>query len=730
MRIELNRLINDNMEDLVRELERLKTDLTQQIKKGHLDISLAKFKGREDNRSFEEFLKAYCRLGDSLEWDDQALLKNVPQLLSGEALASYDLLTDNEKDTWGHVKTALNNKFEDTDSESLARFQLLSRKQKSCESMAEFGQAISQLVKKGYSTAKGYNENQRNSLSVDAFLNGVRKEIKEQIIRQTKPDNIAEAISKAQKEELIQKSLNPHDDAAELRRAVGRLEEEIKGEIGKLKKECKEEINALYGPKQDQKQSELQVYTPQFNKKYNNNPRYSKHNWKNNQNGHQNNFNRPKWKNNKFWKPNPNFQPMYFGYNQYQNPNNQYTWPQNFHQNQQFQIPYHQEIQALPSSSHPGQSYQNYNNHQNYENYNNQYNKDEQGHRISSVSKKASFPYLIGIVALCLFVIPSCTDAFWIFSSPAAEIEQATKTFHNKTMEIIKAGNEWANHVRETGNKIEQITENKIKQTIGTVKGKIENAKNELKQEFTQTVEKVHEKIEQVESSLKEFAIWLWFWFKVSLAVLLILFLLGACGTGYYYYKKFSFFIFGLNKATSKAIEMTTKPQTSRYLSHHVSAIDKINAVLPFVHAKIDGSNIVALFDSGASLSLIRMSMAEKLGLKIEANSNLPVAHAANGTDMKFLGEAKATLMMGEFSATVNFLIVEDGSCPSQVLIGTDTIELMNKQGFETTVNIASRTVKIGNNVTKFVASISEEDKLTNYPELVDEKKGNHTQMQ
>lgn len=56
-----------------------------------------KFIGRDDPRDWEQYLKEYCRIGDALGWDENILSKTLPNYLESEALAMYDLLTDNEK---------------------------------------------------------------------------------------------------------------------------------------------------------------------------------------------------------------------------------------------------------------------------------------------------------------------------------------------------------------------------------------------------------------------------------------------------------------------------------------------------------------------------------------------------------------------------------------------------------------------------------------------------------
>lgn len=229
------------MDNLLARLNEIKTEITGQIRRKGLDVSISKFKGREDNRSFEDFVKEYCRLGDSYEWDEPALLKNLPQVLTGEALAAYELLTADQTQTWTLAKNALAVKFIDEDGEVYARCQLQTRKQRTSESVAEFGQAINQLVKKAYPNSKGFTEAQRISMTIDSFFQGLNKCLKEHLLRKPKPANLAEAISMAQKEQFLQNSLDKEESSVELKRAVCRLEDEVRGELNKMKQEFKSE---------------------------------------------------------------------------------------------------------------------------------------------------------------------------------------------------------------------------------------------------------------------------------------------------------------------------------------------------------------------------------------------------------------------------------------------------------------------------------------------------------
>ena len=199
------------MDGLLNRLDNLQVNLERHINTRtgrHLNVDVKKFIGRQDERDFDQFIKEYCRMGDSLDWDENALLRNFPQVISGEALAAYDMLAANEKDTWDHIKPAMKSKFTDVNSESLARYQLQSREQKTSESPAEFAKIIESLVAKGFPSTKGFTDAQRTSLAIDAFIKGLNYELKKVLIRRDPPGSLSEAISAAQKEQMVQNTLN------------------------------------------------------------------------------------------------------------------------------------------------------------------------------------------------------------------------------------------------------------------------------------------------------------------------------------------------------------------------------------------------------------------------------------------------------------------------------------------------------------------------------------------
>ena len=63
--------LNENMQQIDAKLDDIKADIEAEIRRrisGHLQVNIIPFKGRNDERDFDEFIKEYARVGDSYDW--------------------------------------------------------------------------------------------------------------------------------------------------------------------------------------------------------------------------------------------------------------------------------------------------------------------------------------------------------------------------------------------------------------------------------------------------------------------------------------------------------------------------------------------------------------------------------------------------------------------------------------------------------------------------------------
>ncbi|KAF7636238.1 Reverse transcriptase domain-containing protein, partial [Meloidogyne graminicola] len=234
-----------DLKELMNAIKEIKEQLDTQ-KQQVPNLAPPKYKGREDHRDWEQYLKEYCRIGDALGWTENTLSKTLPNYLESEALAMYDLLTDQEKSSWENIKKAMGEKLsQDHQGNCLARSQLVNRDQKPGESVSEYAAAIESLVKKGFPKDK-YTEIQRAELIVDAFYRGLKYNLRKVLIRHKQPKTLAEAITAAQNEELNQKILAEEELKINGKSRQESLENEqnrLCKELEKLKTQLAEKLN-------------------------------------------------------------------------------------------------------------------------------------------------------------------------------------------------------------------------------------------------------------------------------------------------------------------------------------------------------------------------------------------------------------------------------------------------------------------------------------------------------
>ncbi|EGT56971.1 hypothetical protein CAEBREN_28621 [Caenorhabditis brenneri] len=117
---------------------------------------------------------------------------------------------------------------------------------------------------------------------------------------------------------------------------------------------------------------------------------------------------------------------------------------------------------------------------------------------------------------------------------------------------------------------------------------------------------------------------------------------------------------------------------------------------LPFAPIHIDGVPIVALLDSGASISLIPERVVTKLNLKSKVKPTNSSAKVANGTELKFLGKVDVIITIGKTSVLHEVMITKNEGAPAACLLGIDFVNTLNKKGKLLTFNMAEKLVKVG----------------------------------
>ncbi|VDK44174.1 unnamed protein product, partial [Cylicostephanus goldi] len=107
---------------------------------------------------------------------------------------------------------------------------------------------------------------------------------------------------------------------------------------------------------------------------------------------------------------------------------------------------------------------------------------------------------------------------------------------------------------------------------------------------------------------------------------------------------------------------------------------------------------VMALLDSGSSVSYARRSELVALGVKLDTWKAVRItAKAANGTGLALFGPFPFRIFLTKtFFVSHSLYMAEDKDCPAPVLLGSDFITRLNQQGYALTIDFHRNTVTIG----------------------------------
>ena len=145
------------------------------------------------------------------------------------------------------------------------------------------------------------------------------------------------------------------------------------------------------------------------------------------------------------------------------------------------------------------------------------------------------------------------------------------------------------------------------------------------------------------------------------------------------------------------------------------------NGILPKIEIKINNNNFTALVDTGSSITYCRASTARKFHggqVKFEKMNGI----AANGSNISFFGSVEARVELAGIILCGKILISNDNDCPFEVIIGTDLLESINKQGNDITFDFFGKKISFGKSVEPIInfMQISDDVFLDKNDELID----------
>ncbi|CAI4220937.1 unnamed protein product [Auanema sp. JU1783] len=128
-----------------------------------------------------------------------------------------------------------------------------------------------------------------------------------------------------------------------------------------------------------------------------------------------------------------------------------------------------------------------------------------------------------------------------------------------------------------------------------------------------------------------------------------------------------------------------------------VSAI-RINKIgvsqLPHLYVIVENKLLLALWDSGASVSYVKLSTVEYLGLPYTSYTSS--AATANGSVFSFIGKVDMVVEIGDYKVPHSFLISEDEDCPAPGLLGMDFMENMDRLNIHVSLKPSRKVLEVG----------------------------------
>ena len=169
-------------------------------------IDVKPFSGdlRDTTLSLSDFRRQFNAFATAFEWTDDQKLAMLPFYLKGHAKEVFLALPDRKKIDIDQVFEELNEIFQIPELTPYLAIQLNGRKQGPHESVADFAAEVQRIARLAF---ESQGSKAVNSAGSQAFLTGLRPELKKVVLRQT-PATLDQAVLLASKEEVTRKILD------------------------------------------------------------------------------------------------------------------------------------------------------------------------------------------------------------------------------------------------------------------------------------------------------------------------------------------------------------------------------------------------------------------------------------------------------------------------------------------------------------------------------------------
>ena len=191
--------------DMQESLARLANKNKHAMPLNHSIMDIKPFSGdlRDTSLSLSEFERQFRSFAAAFEWTDEQMLAFLPFYLKGHAKEVFLGLSDVKKRHIETVFPALRDVFQIPELTPYLAIQLTARKQGLKESVADFAAEVQRIARLAF---EAQGQEAVNSAGSQAFLTGLRPELKKVVLRQT-PNTLEQAVLLASKEEVTRKIL-------------------------------------------------------------------------------------------------------------------------------------------------------------------------------------------------------------------------------------------------------------------------------------------------------------------------------------------------------------------------------------------------------------------------------------------------------------------------------------------------------------------------------------------
>ncbi|KHJ89406.1 integrase core domain protein [Oesophagostomum dentatum] len=157
-----------------------------------------------------------------------------------------------------------------------------------------------------------------------------------------------------------------------------------------------------------------------------------------------------------------------------------------------------------------------------------------------------------------------------------------------------------------------------------------------------------------------------------------------------------------INTVQTENVELETVSEPL-FIPRIYAVLSSKTARLPYVQIILANRPAIALVDSGAAISCIRLSTLLSLQPYPPPTKDNITAVAANGTKISVIATVHLPICLGTYIIDHTIHVVNDGDCPAPVLLGSDFLRRLNEHGLKVTLDLYKQQLTVGDSTHKLV---------------------------